>query len=135
MENPKETFDTSHIEDESALDNKELVHHDIYEPKFIHIKEDLENLFQVKVTSEVSLRYPWVIDELYNAAIKELEQGTPFGLDYMIDEKLLTKEDIQERGITNEMRTNALAILEKYKGPRFTRAKEVFKESGILLEN
>lgn len=103
-------------------------------PKFKHIKEDLKNLFQIEVTSETSLRYPWVKDEIYNAVMQELQQGTPFAFDYMFEEKLLTKEDLQGRGV-EEMKPYAKTILTTFKpGPRLTRAKDLFVNAGILTQ-
>lgn len=103
-----------------------------YEPKFKQHQEDLQNLFGIEVTSLASMKYPWVIDEFYQAAVKELLLGTPFALDYLLDEKLLTKKDIEERGITEEMRDAAKKIVATYKGPRLVRAKSTLEESGIL---
>lgn len=118
--------------DHSSPSSPESEH---YEPKFNQIKEDLHNLFNINVTSEISLQYPWVIDELYTAAVDELMKGTPWGFDYMVKENLLTKKQIVERGVTKEMKNRALDILENLKGPRFLRAKELFIETGILEES
>ncbi len=100
---------------------------------FKHIQEDLEHLFTLTVTSEMSLTYPWVKDEMYSKVVEELQLGTPFALDYMFEEKLLTKEELKTRGI-QELKSYAKTILTIYKGTRLTRAKTLFLESGLLTE-
>lgn len=101
-------------------------------PKFNHIQEDLLYLFNINATSQSSLHYPFVKDEMYSKAIEELQLGTPFALDYMFEEKLLTKEDLQSRHI-EAMKPYAKTILATYKrGPRLTRAKDLFVDSGLL---
>ncbi len=55
-----------------------------YVSKFQHLKEDLGNLFNIEVTSEVSLSYPWVKDEMYEKVIEDFNAGKPFALDYML---------------------------------------------------
>ncbi len=110
-----------------------------YVPKFAHIQEDLLFLFNVNVTSESTLNYEFVKDELYTKVIEELKLGTPFALDYMFEEeihgkKLLSREDLQERGI-QEMKPYAKTILANYKkGPRLLRAKNLFVDTGVLTE-
>jgi hypothetical protein len=101
--------------------------------KFKHIQEDLKFLFEIEVTSQTSLNYPWVKNELYAAVEKELKAGTPFALDYMFDEGLLTKEDLKERRIET-LKPYAETILATFKGTRLTRAKELFIETGIFTE-
>ena len=103
-------------------------------PKFNHIQEDLLYLFNVQVTSESSLHYPFVKDEMYTKVVEELKLGTPFALDYMFEEKLLTKDELHARGI-QELKPYAKTILAKYKGIRRTRAKDLFIDSGLLTED
>lgn len=102
-----------------------------YVPRFEHIKEDLLYLFDIEATSEASLSYPWEKDKFYGAALKELQLGTPFALDYFFDEQLLKKEDIT-LSRRQEMRPYAETILRTFKGPRLVRAKELFAAAGIL---
>ncbi len=102
-------------------------------PRFRHIQEDLLYLFTINVTSETSLTYPWVKDEMYQKVIEELKLGTPFALDYMFEEKLLTKDELQERGF-QELKPYAMTILATYKGTRLTRARDLFINSGLLTE-
>ena len=102
-------------------------------PHFKHIQEDLLYLFTINITSEVSLNYPWVKDEMYGKAIEELQLGTPFALDYMFEEKLLTKEELHARGL-QELKPYAKTILATYKGTRLTRAKNLFIDCGLLTE-
>lgn len=102
-------------------------------PKFEHIKEDLGNLFNIEVTSETSLTYPWVKDELYQKVVEDFTAGKPFALDYMFEEGLLTKEDLEKRGI-QDMKPQALTIIKTIKGPRLTRIKDLFMSTGILTQ-
>jgi hypothetical protein len=102
-------------------------------PHFTHIQEDLLYLFTINITSEASLNFPWVKDEMYNKVVEELRLGTPFALDYMFEEKLLTKEELHTHGI-QELKPYAITILTTYKGIRLTRAKNLFIECGLLTE-
>lgn len=104
-----------------------------YVSKFEHLKEDLVNLFNIEVTSEASLKYPWVKDEMYYKIIEDFSEGKPFTLDYMFEEGLLTKEDLKERNI-QAIKPQALEILKTFKGPRLTSAKKLFINTGILTE-
>lgn len=109
-----------------------------YVPKFIHIQEDLQNLFNIEVTSERSLSYPWVKDELYAKVVEDLKVGKPFALDYMFEEtlhdkQLLSREDLQARGI-EKMKPEAKEILARIKGPIGRRMKDLIVNAGILTE-
>ncbi len=103
-------------------------------PKFNHIQEDLLYLFNIQVTSETSLHYPFVKDEMYQKVVEELKLGTPFALDYMFEEKLLTKDELRAHGI-QDLKPYAKTILATYKGTRLTRAKDLFIDSGLLTED
>ena len=102
-------------------------------PRFKHIREDLLYLFTINVTSETSLNYPWVKDEMYQKVVEEFKLGTPFALDYFFEEKLLTKDELQARGF-QELKPYAKTILATYKGTRLTRAKTLFIDCGLLTE-
>jgi hypothetical protein len=104
-----------------------------YVEKFKYIKKDLEDLFQIEVTSYGSLTYPWVKDELYAKVIEDFNAGKPFALDYMVKEGLLTKEDLEARGIQS-IKPKALEALTLLKGPRFNDAKKLFVDAGLLTE-
>ena len=104
-----------------------------YVSKFEHLKEDLENLFNIEVTSETSLSYPWVKDEMYAKVLEDFREGKPFALDYMFEEGLLTKEDLQERGV-KDLKQQALDILKTFKDPRLTTVRNLFINTGILTE-
>jgi len=104
-----------------------------YVSKFHHLKEDLENLFNIEVTSETSLSYPWVKDGMYEKVIEDFNVGKPFALDYMFEEGLLTKEDLEARGIKN-LKPQALDILKTFKDPRLTTVRNLFINTGILTE-
>ncbi len=100
-------------------------------PKFRHIQEDLLFLFNIEVTSETSLTYEWVKKELLDKAFEEIRLGTPFALDYMFEERLLSKEDTR-KGSIQDIQPYAKTILKTYKGPRLTRAKNLFLDTGIF---
>lgn len=102
-------------------------------PKFEHLKEDLQNLFNIEVTSETSLSYPWVKDELYAKVVEDFTNHKPFALDYMYEEGLLTKEDLSARNIEG-LKPLAIETLQTLKGPRLIRAKNLCIETGILTE-
>ena len=104
-----------------------------YVPRFKHIQEDLLYLFNIEATSEASLNYPWEKDKFYTASLKELQLGTPFALDYFFDEQLLKKEDIT-LSRRHEMQPYAETIIRTFKGPRLTRAKELFIAAGIFTK-
>jgi hypothetical protein len=114
--------------EESNEDDKEH-----YVEKFKYIQKDLKDLFTIEITSEASLSYPWVKDELYAKVIEDFNAGKPFALDYMIHEGLLTKRDLQERGIQS-IKPKALEALTLLRGPRFHDAKDIFVTAGILTE-
>lgn len=102
-----------------------------YVEKFKHIQEDLKNLFNIEVTSYASLNYPWVKDEFYAKVIEDITSGKPFALDYMFEEKLLSKDDMVERGIQNH-KPQVIEILKKIKGPIGRRMKDLIVNVGIL---
>jgi hypothetical protein len=102
-------------------------------PKFQHIKEDLQNLFNIEVTSNASLSYPWEKDVFYAKVVEDLNAGKPFALDYMFEEGLLTKEDLQERGIATT-KAQAIEILKHIKGPIGRRMQDLMVNVGILTE-
>jgi hypothetical protein len=120
----QEVVATEHSEKPEAVE---------FVPRFSHIQEDLLYLFTINITSEASLNYPWVKDEMYDKVVEELKHGTPFALDYMFEEKLLTKEELFTRGI-QELKPYAKTILATYKGTRLTRAKNLFIDCGLLTE-
>lgn len=110
------------------------------EPKFKQLQEDLFSMFEIKVTSENSLRYPWVKDEFYAKVVEGLANDEYFALDYMANEKLhedgdslLNQEDLLSRGIRT-LQDHGRIILHKYKEPRLSRIKELFITSGIFTE-
>lgn len=107
------------------------------EPRFEQIKDDLAAMFTIEVTSEASLHYEWVKDELYSKVVEGLMYDEYFALDYMANEELykgeplLTKDDMVKRGIRS-LQDHAEKILHMYKEPRLSRIKELFIKSGIM---
>lgn len=96
-------------------------------PKFTHIKEDLNTLFNIEVTSEASLRYDWVKDEMYGAILEDLQHAKPFALDYMIEEGLLTLEDLKERGIA-EHKDVLKTIIDDVRGQTKVRLTKLYDD-------
>lgn len=102
-------------------------------PEFELQKEALEKIFNIEVPYARALDFPWVKDELYAKVKEGLENNEYFALDFMIEENLLTKKDLQERKI-NTLQDHARVILHKYKGPRLVQAKKLFITAGLFTE-
>lgn len=134
MEPSKNIFNVS-PENLPPKQEDEATHSEFIEfvPKFDHIKEDLEKLFNIEVTSEATLHYPSVKNEMYAKVIEDLQAGKPFALDYMFEEGLLTKNELRDRGI-EKMKPQAEEILRKIKGPIGRRMKDLIVNVGILTE-
>lgn len=96
-------------------------------PRFTHIQEDLSNLFNIEVTSEASLRYDWVKDEMYGAILEDLHYAKPFALDYMIEEELLTFEDLKQRGIA-EHKEVLKTIIDGVRGQTKVRLAKLYDD-------
>lgn len=104
-----------------------------YVPKFKHIQEDLQYMFEIKVENEDDLYSTKIKDKLYKNVREDIQQGKPFALDYMFEEGLLTKEDLEKRGI-KDLKQQALSILKTFKDPRLTSIRNLFINTGILTE-
>lgn len=136
MQSPDASFNGEQPQ-EVFLQSPEVIE---IEPKFTQLQEDLLFMFEIKVTSETSLRYPWVKDEFYTKVVEGLTNDEYFALDYMVNEKLhgegeplLNQEDLLSRGIRT-LQNHGRNILHKYKEPRLSRVKELFIVSGIFTE-
>lgn len=111
----------------------------LLEPRFRQLKEDLAFMFNIEVTSEASLKYPWVKDELFSKVVAGLTNDEYFALDFMANEELhggeplLSKEDFIRRGIRS-YQDHARTILHKYKGQHLANVKQLFTLSGIMTE-
>jgi hypothetical protein len=111
------------------------------ELRFEQIQEDLRVMFGVTVTSEVSLRYPWVKDELYAKVVEGLEDNAYFALDYMVHEEvdpkiktgLLSRNDLIARGIRN-YQDKGRTILHTWKPPRRNYIEDLFLEAGMFTK-
>lgn len=104
-----------------------------YEPKFKQHQEDLKYLFAIDVHDEASLSNPFLKNEMYEKVLDDFKEGKPFALDYMFEEGLLTRDDLESRGIKN-LKEQALKILGTFKDPRFTSIKKLFINTGIITE-
>lgn len=115
----------------SSIPNQESLE---YIPKWKHHQESLSTMFDIDITSEPSLSYPWVKDELYEKVKEGFSEGTYFALDYMFEEGLLTQKDLQERGISS-YRSQAHLILNNLRSiGQYNQAKKLFEDTGILSE-
>jgi hypothetical protein len=110
------------------------------EPRFEQLKNDLSSMFTIEVTSETSLRYPWVKDELYSKILEGFEDNNYFALDYMVHEKLhengealLTKEDLIARGIRSHQ-DRGRTILHRWLPPRRNYIEDLFLEAGMFTK-
>lgn len=104
-----------------------------YVEAFKEIQEDLKFMFAIHVENEDDLSSPLIKDKLYEKVIEDLNAGKPFALDYMVEEKLLSKDDIIGRGIQN-YKPQVIEILKKIKGPIGRRMKDLIVNVGILSE-
>lgn len=104
-----------------------------YVPKWKHIQEDLQYMFGIEIKSEDNLYEAETKNKLYESVLEDMRQGKPFALDYMFEEGLLTKEDLEKRGI-KDLKQQALNILKTFKDPRLTSIRNLFINTGILTE-
>ena len=88
-------------------------------------------MFGINVENENDLSSPELKNKFYTKVIEDLTSGKPFALDYMFEEKLLSKEDMKERGIQT-YKQQAVEILAKIKGPLGRRMKDLIINTGIL---
>jgi hypothetical protein len=115
----------------SSIPNQESIE---YIPKWKHIQEDLNYLFQITIDDEASLSSEKIKKELYEKAVKDLCDGEYFALDYMFEEGLLSIEDLHEYGILN-YKDRALQILQSLRSTgRYNQAKNLFIATKILSE-
>jgi hypothetical protein len=102
-----------------------------YVSRFKVLQDDLKYMFDIIVPYENALLFPWVKDELYTKVIEGLQEGNYFSLDYMLEEGLLSRDDLLNRGI-RDYKDLAIAMIQKAKDKRRTRAKELVLQAGIL---
>lgn len=126
---PREKFLEKSTE-EKPLSSPKVIE---FVPRFNQTQEDLLYLFNIKVTSPASLNYDWVKKEFLEKVKEEIKLGTPFALDYMFEEKLLTKEDLKVLR-SSELQPYIATILKTYRGTRLERAKNLFIDAGICTE-
>lgn len=137
MHYTKQSPDTSSNDQAPHLKHEEVL---LLEPRWKQLKEDLAFMFNVEVTSEASLKYPWVKDELFSKVVEGLINDEYFALDFMANEELhngeplLSKEDFISRGIRS-YQDHARIILKKYKGQHLASVKQLFTLSGLMTED
>jgi hypothetical protein len=102
------------------------------------IKEEILKLFGINVTKEDfdeygNIKNPTIKDQVYEALLEELEEGKSATLEFVITDKLLSKEDLQERGL-EKLKQPSLALLQKSKGQARSNEIKWCIESGILTQ-
>ncbi len=95
----------------------------------IHVKEREEGSYDRNDT----LEDPVVKKKMYTHLVSELQAKNTYLLEFILAEKLLSKEELITYGITSQKET-ALGILKSTKGQQRTRDKDTFIEAGILTE-
>ncbi len=115
----------------SSIPNQESIE---YIPKWKHQQEVLSAMFNIDITSEQSLSYPWVKDEMYSKITESFDNGEYTTLECMFEEGLLSIQDLHERGIMNH-KDKALQILQSLRSTgRYNQAKDLFIATNILSE-
>ncbi len=105
-----------------------------YEPKFKQHQEDLKHMFKIEVSDENELHSREVKEKMYDYAVNDLQQGRPFSLNYFINEKLLSSQDIKDKDLPM-LESYALKILEKLRSTAMlTETKNLFLDTGIVTE-
>lgn len=139
FDNRTDTEQKKEIEEDKKAQLEEAIETEL---RFEQIQEDLRVMFGVTVTSEVSLRYPWVKDELYARVAEGLEDNAYFALDYMVHEEvnpvkklqgLLTRQDLITRGIRN-YQDKGRTVLHTWKPPRRNYIEDLFLEAGMFTK-
>lgn len=74
---------------------------------------------------------PMIKDQMYEAVVNELNNGSTYALEFMLEDKLLSHEDLIQRGVRN-CKEAAIKLLRTSTGVQRTRDKESFIASGIL---
>lgn len=113
----------------SSIPNQESIE---YIPKWKQVQDDLRYLFGITIESEQSLTTEETKVLLYKTACNGIMAGEYFSLDYMFEEGLLTKEDIQKQEVS-KLKPYALSILNNLRSiGQYNQAKNLFIDTGIL---
>jgi len=113
---------------------------DVYVPAF-HIQQEALAMYGIQVKEyqegsfdrEGTLLDPTIKKKMYSSLLQELQAQNTHLLEFILGEKLLSKEELVAYGITSQKET-ALEILKTTKGQQRSRDKNTFIESGILSQ-
>lgn len=119
---------------------EELPERDVYVPAF-HVQQEALAMYGIQVTERIEGSYdkegtledPRVKQKMYSSLVDELQAKNTHLLEFILSEKLLSKEELVAYGITSQKET-ALEILKTTKGQQRSRDKNTFIESGTLTE-
>lgn len=111
-----------------------------YVPAF-DVQQEVLAMYGIKVKKleegsynrEGTLEDPAIKKDIYMSFVKELETGNTYPLEFILSEKLLTKEELVAYGIASQKET-ALQILRTTQGQQRSRDKDAFIESGVLTQ-
>lgn len=105
-----------------------------YEPKWKHLEEDLKYMFGIEITSEEDLYSEETKKKMYDLMLKDMQEESPFSLDYFIEEGLLSKNDIKDEDIKT-LKPCALKILNNLRNiTHKSTYKNLFIDLGILTQ-
>ena len=118
----------------------ESLEREVYVPAF-HVQQEALAMYGIQVKAleegsydrEGTLEDPTVKKKMYTSLVQELEAQNTYLLEFILSEKLLSKEELLAYGITSQKET-ALLILKTARGQQRSRDKDTFIESGILTE-
>jgi hypothetical protein len=113
---------------------------EVYVPAF-HVQQEALAMYGIEVKeqeegsydTEGTLEDPAIKKKMYLSLIQELEAKNTHLLEFILGEKLLSKEELVAYGITSQKET-ALLLLKTMRGQQRSRDKETFIESGILTQ-
>ena len=137
MEQFKNNFNTSPHE---KNDVENIPETEVYVPAF-HVQQEALAMYGIKVKEpeegsydrEGTIEDPTVKKKMYSSLVQELQAKNTHLLEFILSEKLLSKEELVAYGIASQKET-ALEILKTTRGQQRSRDKGTFIESGILTE-
>lgn len=102
------------------------------------VKQEILKIFDIDVTredfdSDDNIKNPEIKNRIYLSLLEGLQEGNSATLEFIVNDKLLSKKDLQERGIP-ALKQPALVMLNKSKGLQRALEKKLCIESGILTE-
>jgi hypothetical protein len=73
-------------------------------------------------------------NKIYTTAVQELKTGNTHFLEFVLSEKLLSKDELQKYGIST-LKETAYKILEHMHGQQRAKDIETFRDSGLFTED